>query len=124
MGIKIDFNQEDIYFKKEGEKQQQRTRTNNPISGKRNSKIRFFTLPGNQVFRIRYIDNNGIAYKDLDIKDNKHPYNHKHIFKNRLKKPKRVLAPNISCAESKILSNIEKQNKRKKSKRRIKSGKN
>lgn len=122
MGVKKDFNQEDIYLVVNGKKPERRNRENNSIKGKRNSKIRFIKKPYNTILRVRYIGNDGKAYKDLDIKDNKHPSSHKHIYDYKTIKPKRIPS-DISIKELEILHSIEKQNKRKKSKRRIKKWK-
>lgn len=123
MGNKNNFNQTDIYLNINGNKPELRTRDNNPIIGERNSKIRVSKKPYNTIIRVRYIGNEGVAIKDLDTKDNKHPQNHKHVFRGTKQKPKRVLSK-ITIEEFNILSSIEKQNKRKSRSRRMRSEKN
>ncbi len=123
MGKKIDFNQPNIYIVANGKRPEQRNRENNSIKGKRNSKIRFIEKPYNTVIRVRYIGDDGKAYKDLDVKDNKHSNNHKHVYDYKSKKTKRTLS-NITMKEANVLRSIEKQNKRKISKGRIGNGKN
>ncbi len=123
MGKRNNFNLTDIYLNINGKKPELRTRENNPVFGKRNSKIRVSKMPYDTIIRVRYIGNDGVAIKVLDVKDGQHPKNHKHIFKRNTKKPKRVIS-SLSKNELNILNSIEKQNKRKSRSRRIRNGKN